>query len=60
MWQYTVRRLLWLPFLLIIVSFITFFLGRFGPGDPIQVLMGQLKIHYGNKEKEMKQKVAKL
>jgi len=46
MWKYTVRRLLWLPFLLLIVSFITFFLGRFGPGDPIQVLMGQ----YHNEE----------
>ncbi|MFQ6029905.1 MAG: glutathione ABC transporter permease GsiC, partial [Dehalococcoidia bacterium] len=27
--------------LLVIVSFITFALGRFGPGDPVQILMGQ-------------------
>ena len=38
---YIVRRLLWLPAILLIVSFITFVLGRYGPGDPVQVLMGQ-------------------
>jgi len=38
---YIVRRLAWLPVILLIVSFITFALGRFGPGDPVQVLMGQ-------------------
>ena len=32
---------LWLPVILLIVSFITFVLGRFGPGDPVQLLMGQ-------------------
>jgi len=32
---------LWLPIILLIVSFITFALGRFGPGDPVEVLMGQ-------------------
>jgi len=31
----------WLPVILLIVSFITFALGRFGPGDPVEVLMGQ-------------------
>ena len=41
MGTYVVRRLSWLPVILIIVSFITFVLGRFGPGDPVQVLMGQ-------------------
>ena len=41
MWVYIVRRLLWMPFLLLAVSFITFSLTRFGPGDPVQVLMGQ-------------------
>ena len=41
MGTYVVRRLAWLPVILIIVSFITFILGRFGPGDPVQVLMGQ-------------------
>jgi ABC-type dipeptide/oligopeptide/nickel transport system permease component len=33
--------LIWLPIILLIVSFITFALGRFGPGDPVEVLMGQ-------------------
>jgi len=41
MTAYILRRLLWLPFLLIIVSFVTFALGHYGPGDPVQVLMGQ-------------------
>ncbi len=41
MGTYIVRRLAWLPAILLIVSFITFILGRFGPGDPVQVLMGQ-------------------
>ncbi|MSQ07658.1 MAG: ABC transporter permease, partial [Dehalococcoidia bacterium] len=34
------------PILLLIVSFITFALGRFGPGDPVQILLGQ----YSNPE----------
>ena len=38
---YIVRRLIWVPILLVIVSFITFALGRFGPGDPVQILLGQ-------------------
>jgi len=38
---YIIRRLVWLPIILLIVSFITFALGRFGPGDPVEVLMGQ-------------------
>lgn len=41
MTAYILRRLLWFPFLLIIVSFVTFALGHYGPGDPVQVLMGQ-------------------
>lgn len=41
MWVYIIRRLIWTPFLLLAVSFITFTLGRFGPGDPVQILMGQ-------------------
>ena len=40
MWIYIVRRLLWLPFLLIAVSMVTFTLGRFGPGDPVEVALG--------------------
>ena len=41
MGSYIARRLAWLPVILLIVSFITFVLGRFGPGDPVQILMGQ-------------------
>ena len=41
MWTYIARRLLWLPFLLLIVTATTFSLGRFGPGDPVEILMGQ-------------------
>jgi ABC-type dipeptide/oligopeptide/nickel transport system permease component len=35
---YTIRRLLWLPVILFIVSFFAFTITRFGPGDPISVL----------------------
>ena len=42
MWVYIVRRLIWTPFLLLAVSFITFSLGRVAPGDPVQILMGQI------------------
>jgi len=38
---YIVRRLLWLPVLLLVVSFVTFTLGLHGPGDPCQVRLGQ-------------------
>jgi len=38
---YLVRRLLWLPFLLLIIGLITFALGLYGPGDPVLVMMGQ-------------------
>lgn len=41
MLAYIVRRLLFAPLLLITVSLITFTLGQYGPGDPIEVLMGQ-------------------
>jgi ABC-type dipeptide/oligopeptide/nickel transport system permease component len=41
MGPYLVRRMLWLPFVLFVVSFLTFALTRFGPGDPISVLQGQ-------------------
>ena len=40
MWTYIARRLLWLPFLLLAASMITFILGRFAPGDPVQVMLG--------------------
>jgi ABC-type dipeptide/oligopeptide/nickel transport system permease component len=38
---YIIRRLLWLPFLLLIITFITFALGLYGPGDPVLVMLGQ-------------------
>jgi len=41
MGTYAARRLIWLPFLLIIVTFVTFALLRVGPGDPVQVWLGQ-------------------
>ena len=38
---YAIRRLLWMPFILFIVSFLTFTITRFGPGDPVTILAGQ-------------------
>jgi len=38
---YLVRRLLWVPVILLAVSFIAFAITRFGPGDPVRVAMGQ-------------------
>ncbi len=35
-----VRRLLWLPLLLLLVSVVTFALGIYGPGNPVQVMVG--------------------
>ena len=40
---YVVRRLVWLPFVLLVVSFLTFTIARFGPGDPITVAAGQIR-----------------
>jgi len=40
---YVVRRLLFLPVTLVIVSFVTFAIARFGPGDPLSVAAGQLR-----------------
>ena len=37
---YTIRRLLWAPFVLFIVSFLAFGITRFGPGDYVDVLAG--------------------
>ncbi|MCC6238383.1 MAG: ABC transporter permease [Dehalococcoidia bacterium] len=41
MTQYALRRLLWLPVTLLAVSFLTFTIARFGPGDPVRVAAGQ-------------------
>ncbi|MFQ6015625.1 MAG: ABC transporter permease [Anaerolineae bacterium] len=38
---YIVQRLLWLPVLLLAVTLVTLALGLYGPGDPVEVLMGQ-------------------
>jgi ABC-type dipeptide/oligopeptide/nickel transport system permease component len=43
MGAYVIRRLVWLPVILLIVSFFTFALARFGPGDPISVAAGQIR-----------------
>ena len=40
MLRYIAKRLLWLPFFLLIVSFIVFTVGRFGPGDPALLIAG--------------------
>ena len=55
MWVYIVRRLIWTPFLLLAVSMITFALGQYGPGDPVQILMGQ----YQNQEAMERIRVSK-
>ncbi len=41
MLAYMVRRLMWTPVLLVIVSIIVFVLGTYGPGDPVEVRLGQ-------------------
>lgn len=38
---YIVRRLLWMPVIILAVALITLLLGLYGPGDPVQVLLGQ-------------------
>ena len=43
MGAYVIRRLLWLPVILLIVSFFTFTIARFGPGDPVSVAAGQYR-----------------
>ena len=40
---YVIRRLLWLPVLLVIISFSTFALARYGPGDPVALIAGQIR-----------------
>jgi peptide/nickel transport system permease protein len=41
MLAFAIRRLLWLPVVLFFVSVITLALGLYGPGNPIQVMLGQ-------------------
>jgi ABC-type dipeptide/oligopeptide/nickel transport system permease component len=40
MLTYVARRLLWMPFLLLAITLITFALGFYGPGDPVQQRLG--------------------
>lgn len=40
---YILRRLLFLPLTLLVVSFATFYITRWGPGDPISVYSGQYR-----------------
>lgn len=40
---YIIRRLLFLPVTLLVVSFATFYVTRWGPGDPISVYSGQYR-----------------
>jgi peptide/nickel transport system permease protein len=40
MWRYILRRISWVPFLLLTVSAMTFVFGHYGPGDPVEVMMG--------------------
>lgn len=41
MFQFLVKRLIGLVFVILGVTFITFFIGYFAPGDPIRIMMGQ-------------------
>ena len=43
MGAYVARRVAWLPVHLLIVSFFTFAIARFGPGDPVTVAAGQFR-----------------
>jgi ABC-type dipeptide/oligopeptide/nickel transport system permease component len=40
---YIVRRLLFIPLTLFIVSFATFYITRWGPGDPVSIYSGQYR-----------------
>ncbi|HLF72620.1 MAG TPA: ABC transporter permease [Dehalococcoidia bacterium] len=41
--SYLLRRLLWVPPILFIVTFVTFTLARLGPGDPVSIATGQFR-----------------
>ncbi|HEX5142112.1 MAG TPA: ABC transporter permease [Dehalococcoidia bacterium] len=40
---YLGRRILWVPVILFFVTFVTFALARFGPGDPVRVAAGNFR-----------------
>ena len=41
--NYLARRLLWVPAILLFVTFVAFALARFGPGDPVRVASGKFR-----------------
>jgi peptide/nickel transport system permease protein len=41
--SYIMRRLLWVPPILFVVTFVTFSLARLGPGDPVRIAAGQFR-----------------
>jgi len=41
--SYLMRRLLWVPPILLAVTFATFALARLGPGDPVRIAAGQFR-----------------
>jgi peptide/nickel transport system permease protein len=40
MWRYLARRLVQVPFVLLVVSLMTFLITRATPGDPVQIMLG--------------------
>ena len=41
--SYLIRRLLWVPLILFVVTSVTFSLARFGPGDPVRIAAGNFR-----------------
>ena len=41
MYTYLIKRMLWIPVLLAVITFLVFILGIYGPGDPVQLMLGQ-------------------
>lgn len=41
MYAYLLKRLVWIPALLAVIAFVVFVLGVYGPGDPVQLMLGQ-------------------
>ena len=37
---YAFKRILWVPFVMLIITLIVFILGHYGPGDPVEVMLG--------------------
>ena len=41
MFYYILRRIIWTPILLLLISLLVFVMGQYGPGDPVEVQLGQ-------------------